>query len=401
MTKQNPFALLCTAGLFAIFSSTISKSPALPLFAAHLGAGPSGVGMVASVSALTGILASIPAGILADRFGRRRLLAVSGFVFATAPLLYLVVENIWQLALVRFYHGFATAIFIPVAMAFVAGLHETGRGEKIGWFSTSTLLGRFAAPVAGGAVIGAYVYAPALGFRGVYILCGIAGLIALALLLRLPAEDTGQAGPHDWSRAFAEFRAAASNRLILVTAAAEASILFAYGTFETFLPLHALKEGHSAYIVGLLLSSQVITLALTKPVMGRFSDRHGRKPQIIAGTLAGALCLLGFSVSIGLLPLLSLSVMFGLCISVVTSATSAYIADLSRKEGLGSSMGILGSVMDIGHTTGPLAAGFIAAAFGFGAAFMGAAAVLGLACASFTVVMATSPNVAGFPLSRE
>ncbi|MBI5694513.1 MAG: MFS transporter, partial [Nitrospirae bacterium] len=220
MTKRNPFALLCTAGLFAIFSSTISKSPALPLYAAHLGAGPSGIGMVASISALTGILASIPAGMLADRYGRRRMLAVSGVVFATAPLLYLFIENIWQLALVRFYHGFATAIFIPVAMAFVAGLHETGRGEKIGWFSTSTLLGRFAAPVAGGAVIGAYVYAPALGFRGVYILCGIAGLIALALLLRLPAEDTGQAGPHDWSRAFAEFRAAASNRLILVTAAA-------------------------------------------------------------------------------------------------------------------------------------------------------------------------------------
>ena len=66
-----PFILLCSAGLFAIFSSTISKSPVLPIFTAHLGAGPSGVGFIASVSAFTGVVMSIPAGILADRFGKR------------------------------------------------------------------------------------------------------------------------------------------------------------------------------------------------------------------------------------------------------------------------------------------------------------------------------------------
>ena len=58
--RSSPFILLCTTGLFAIFSSTISKSPVLPLFASHLGADPSGVGFIASVSAFTGIVASIP-----------------------------------------------------------------------------------------------------------------------------------------------------------------------------------------------------------------------------------------------------------------------------------------------------------------------------------------------------
>ncbi len=33
----SPFKLMCAAGLFAIFSSTLSKSPVLPLFAVHLG----------------------------------------------------------------------------------------------------------------------------------------------------------------------------------------------------------------------------------------------------------------------------------------------------------------------------------------------------------------------------
>jgi len=374
--RAGPFRLLCGAGLLAIFSSTISKSPALPLFAAHLGADPSRVGLVASVSAFTGILVSIPAGMMSDRFGRRRMLIASALVFATAPFLYLYVDRLWQLALVRFYHGLATAIFIPVSMALVSDLYKEGRGEKIGWFSTATLTGRFIAPIVGGLIIGTYAADPAFGFDGVYLLCGLSGLLAFFLIMNIPVgENTVQAAP-GWSRAFAEFKAVANNRSILATSAVEAAILFAYGTFETFLPLYVIRSGHSAYEVGIILSSQVITLALTKPFMGRFSDKHGRRPQIIAGALAGAACMVGVSLSSDLVPLILLSVLFGLSISIVTSATSAYVADLSCREGVGSAMGILGSIMDTGHTTGPLVSGFIAASFGFGKAFVGASIVL-------------------------
>jgi predicted MFS family arabinose efflux permease len=79
--------------------------------------------------------------------------------------------------------------------------------------------------------------------------------------------------------------------------------------------------------------------------------------------------------------------LFGLSLSVVTSATAAYIADLARKETYGSAMGMLGSVMDIGHTTGPLAAGVIASAFGFRMSFVGASGILVLASMLFAAMM--------------
>ncbi len=60
--KLNPFILPCFTGLFDIFSSTISKSPVLSLFASYLGATPSGVGLVSGISAFTGIVASILQG---------------------------------------------------------------------------------------------------------------------------------------------------------------------------------------------------------------------------------------------------------------------------------------------------------------------------------------------------
>jgi MFS transporter, DHA1 family, multidrug resistance protein len=390
--NASPFRLLCATGFLAIFSSTISKSPALPLLAAFLGADPAAIGLIAGVSAFTGIVASIPAGVLSDRLGRKKMLLFSLAVFATAPFLYLLVTRLWQLALVRFYHGLATAIFIPVAMALVSDLFRKGRGEKLGWFSTATLLGRFLAPLVGGGLIGFFAGRSLPGFHSVYLTCGTAGLLALFLVLRLPSPPPPSKEREPLTQTLKTFRRVLANPGISLTSAMEAAILFAYGTFETFLPVYALKLGRSAYEVGFFLSAQVITLALTKPLMGRFSDRHGRKPQIIAGALGGALCLAGLSLFKAFWPLLLLSIVFGLSLSVVTSATAALVADFSRREAYGSSMGLLGSIMDIGHTTGPLVSGLVAAYWNFPLAFITAATILAVATFIFwTTVQAPAP----------
>ncbi|MEW6288372.1 MAG: MFS transporter [Thermodesulfobacteriota bacterium] len=372
----SPFLVLCATGLLAIFSSTISKSPVLPLFAGHLGADPASIGLIAGVSAFAGVVCSVPAGILADRFGKKRLIMVAAIIFASAPFGYLVVTTVWQLALVRFYHGFATAIFVPVAMAMVSGLSHKERGEKLGWFSTSTLAGRFMAPLIGGVVLGLFSLQSSAGYMVVYLICGGAGLAALTLARLLPEpEDTGRI-EQTWPETFRVFKTVVLDRNILATCTVEAAILFAYGTFETFLPLHAVNSGLSAAHIGVFLSGQIIVLALTKPIMGKFSDTHGRKQQIFAGGLLGAACIGGFSLVTSFIPLLCLSIAFGLCHSVLSSATSAYIADLSSPEARGSAMGVLGSIMDIGHTSGPILSGLVASSLGYAQSFVAAGLVL-------------------------
>jgi MFS transporter, DHA1 family, multidrug resistance protein len=372
----SPFFLLCISGLFAIFSSTISKSPVLPLFAEHLGATPTGVGIIAGVSAFTGIIASIPAGIFSDRLGRKRMMVLSALIFSTAPFLYLFVTNLWQLALVRFYHGFATAIFIPVGMALVADTFQKERGERIGWFSASTLGGRFMAPIVGGSLLGVFAYEPALSFKAVYLVCGIAGIISFVFILRLPSPTEQVKIRKTHKEILEPLKAVLTDKIILLTCVIEASILFAYGTFETFLPLYSKSIGLTAYEIGILLSAQIITLALTKPLMGRFSDKHGRKPQILFGTIMGSFCIGSFFFFKAFIALLAISILFGLCLSIVTSATSAFIADLSKQSTRGSAMGTLGSIMDIGHTAGPIIAGMIASQFGIGYSFLGASLML-------------------------
>ena len=362
---------LCGTGLFAIFSSTISKSPVLPLLASHLNCSPSEVGMIASVSTLTGVIFSLPAGLISDRFGRKNLLMGSLFVFATAPFLYLLSVNTWQLGLIRFYHGLATAVFTPIAMALVADIFQTKRGERLGWFSTSTLIGRFVAPMVGGSVLGAAALHPAMGFKVVYGICGVAGILALLAGFRIQAPAVHRKA-QSLQSSFKVFKCVISNHGILWASLVEAAILFAYGTMETFLPLYASQHGMNPYKIGGLLSSQILTLVLTRPMMGKFSDKHGRIRQIFWGAVFGACCIGSLGAFTTFLPLLCVSIIFGLCLSTVTSATSALIADMTTQESRGAAMGVFGSVMDIGHSTGPLAGGVISGFYGFSNCFFAA-----------------------------
>lgn len=369
--QLTPIILICGSGFFAIFSSTISKSPVLPLYAVHLGANSADVGIIASVSAFTGIIASIPAGMLSDKIGRKKMILISLFIFSTAPFLYLFVNNPMQLAIVRFYHGFATALFIPIAMAVVSDLYSKGRGEKLGWFSSATFGGRFIAPLIGGFIIGFFAYSDGYNYKLVYWLCGFTGILALLIFIFVKDLDiTYEKSENSWSHALKSFKQLISNKLIVLTSLVEAGILFTYGAFETFLPIYCVHKGLSTYEVGLILSVQIITIALTKPMMGKYSDKHGREPQIFWGAIMGAICISTITLLADFYFLLTMSVALGLTISTVTSATSSFISDNSNKNTRGAAMGIFGSIMDIGHTTGPLVTGFIVLILGYEIAFL-------------------------------
>jgi DHA1 family multidrug resistance protein-like MFS transporter len=284
MTARNAFIWTCAVGFLAIFSSTMSKNPVLPLFAKRLGASAADIGFIAAASTVVGIIASLPAGALSDIWGRRRVIMLAGLVFASAPFLYLVIAAPWQLAIVRVYHGLATAIFGPVALALIADMFRDRRGETMGWYSSATLAGRALAPVVGGYLLYRLTY------HAVYVGCGIAGALALAAAYGLPATTAPTNVPR--SAAFNDLRRGIASvirdRGILFVSAAEAVQYFAFGAVETFLPLYGLAVGLNALQIGTIFGAQILTTTLTKPLMGRASDRYGRRPLIAAGLIVGA-----------------------------------------------------------------------------------------------------------------
>ncbi len=367
--KLTPFLLLCLMGGLAIFSSTMSKNPALPLFIRSMGVPLSTVGFIAAASTVVGILVSIPAGILSDIIGRRRVILISMVVFATAPFIYLIISAPWQLALVRIYHGLATAILGPVAMAAVADTYEKGRGERMAWYSSATMVGRFLAPLVGGLLIFGD------NFYWVYLADGLAGVLALVAAIRLPLSaktsiSTGTALKIQRNKYKDELLFIFRHRGILATSGIEAVQYFAFGCVETFLPIF-LKEklGYSTWEIGILFTAQILAATLTKPIMGRLSDRYGRIPLISAGLALGGVTTGLLMFSPNYIVLIVLIVLFGLGLATVTASTSALVADLSTIYCRGGAMGILSSIMDIGQSAGPMVTGLLISAFSYKTAF--------------------------------
>lgn len=361
------FLLLCLMGALAIFSSTMSKSPTLSWFSKYLGAGDFEVGLIAAASTITGIFVNVTAGSLSDVYGRRKMLIISGLIFASAPFLYLFVTEIWQLVLFRIYHGFATAIFMPVSLAYIADMFSSRRGEFMGIFSSSTMIGRLLAPVIAGFLVSIHFLAP---FRLAYLVCGIMGLIAMFSSFQIKSIVRREAIKESRANIIEGLKAVVKNINIIIVSSAEAATYFSMGAIETFMPIYSDIIGIEKWLTGLLMTLEVLTMALLRPVAGSLSDRYGRKPFIITGLAVSATGLLLLPLTNNFLSLLLVMIMFGFGVSLTTSSTSPLISEISSEATLGSGIGALETIKDVGHATGPIAAGFFIGMLGFFPAFL-------------------------------
>ncbi len=376
------FRLLCVISLLAFISYDLIRSPLLPLFAERLGAHPEAIGLIVGISTLTGILFKLPAGTISDLLGRRRLLFIGLSVFAVAPYFYFGVTQVWQLMLLRAFHGLATAIFAPVAMAVVVDLFREGRGEALSWYSSFSQAGRLT-----GRMIGGYLLVWA-GFEQTFAVCAVIGLVLIVLYLNLKLPEDQPASPlvrHQSSAALLQgLHEVVGDRTMLVTSSMEAIQMTASGALMAFLPLYGIAVGLHAGEVGLLFGAMGIASILTKPVMGRISDRLGRHPLIITGQLICAAVMFVIPWTAGFAGLLFLSLLFGFGEAVIGSSTSAMVADRCKEKSLGSAMGVFGTIMDIGHAGGPILTGFLIGIFGYAGAFGGIGILLILMTLLFT-----------------
>jgi len=356
------FWTLCLMGLFSILSSTMSKNPVLKPFASNLGTPEGWIGFVASASTIPGILISLPAASLSDIFGRRKFLLIAGFVFASAPFLYLLITVWWQLILVRFYHGFSTAIFVPVAEASIAESFPIKRGERISLFSSATYIGRLIAPTLGGYIL----FATTDNFHMLYLAVAVAGVTALIMVLPFLTERKRPTTPHQVNaketvkRLFSGWQTAIRHRGVLVVSLVQACLYYVYGSVEFFLQGYLPEVAHlNKFLTGIIITSIIGVAIFARPYMGRVSDKIGRRIPIILGCVVSGLSLLAIPFVADFWILLLLVVVHGFGFATVTASTPALISELMPKELVGTSMGFLDTIMDVGQTIGPIISGLI------------------------------------------
>jgi len=376
----SPFITLCIVGFFARLSYAMARTPILPLFALTLGAKPEAIGFLVGASTITGIFFKLPAGTFSDIYGRYKMLLAGILVFALTPFAYLLISNYWQLVGIRFFHGLATSIYGPVAMALIMDTAGGQKGEKLSWFSSITIVGNLIGAPLGGFIL--YHLAkrgtPALEhFHIIYSICGIFGLFSVLFTLifftwkNMETKKNKISILQRWQDSFKGIREVFSNYRVVITSNMEGIQNLSVGALEAFLPIYAVTiAGLNVFQAGILWGAQIVTTIMAKPIMGKISDLRGKKPIIFSGMWICAIPFACIPRAQNFFLLVILAMIFGIGEAFVTSSSAAMVAEFCKENHYGAAMGTFGTISDIGHASGPILAGLLLARFSYQRSFM-------------------------------
>ncbi|MDO9287532.1 MAG: MFS transporter, partial [Thermodesulfovibrionales bacterium] len=218
-------------------------------------------------------------------------------------------------------------------------------------------------------------------------------ILALGILKGEKTAEKGSGLRESFKKFLSGIKEVISDKRIAITSVMEGMQNMTVGALEAFLPIYAVTvAGLNEFQAGILWGVQVVTTILSKPIMGKTSDKYGRKSIITIGLLICA-------VSFGLIPalkgfylLMLTAAFFGLGEAFVTSSGAALVADLCKEKHFGTAMGTFGTIFDIGHATGPILAGFLIARYDYLYSFWIISAILVLAVPLFIINVKLEPN---------
>ena len=182
--------------------------------------------------------------------------------------------------------------------------------------------------------------------------------------------------------------------------------LVGFGIVIPLLPLYAEQHRPAGWVLGLLMASFSAMQFVFSPVLGRLSDRVGRRPVLLlslAGSVGGYVL---FALADTMAMLFAARLLAGICGANIATA-QAVIADTTPPEGRAKGMGMIGAAFGLGFIAGPALAGLLLqlgpSAPGWGAAACSAAALtMALAFLPETRTPQTMPAAPRFasPLDR-
>lgn len=357
----------------AFFAALAARGFLIPLRASELGGNRFQIGLLFSLTTFSAALLSLPAGMLADRLGRRPMLLISvitggvsqvGIAFSSS----IELDYLWQA--MGGIAGAATQASLWAAVADAA--HGRRLGRSMGWLTLSMQMG--------------FLIAPALAGQALHVLSVERDILVTAVLyvvslVALPSVGRAAARGVGPIRPIVELLRQPGLPAAAVALLAGSLI---WGTLQGFLTIFGKESlGLPGPQIGLLFALQAAANGLSRIPAGRLVDRVRRRTGLISVTI------LGFSGSIAILPhlhgfwlpaLVLVAPMPLLAIAFI--AVSVEFTNLATPQSRGVAMGLYGTFLYIGLGTGPLVfgpvmqnAGYVA---GFTACALTAAALVGV-----------------------
>jgi MFS transporter, DHA1 family, multidrug resistance protein len=358
----------------------------LALYASSFGVGQSAIGVAIAVYGLARFLVAVPAGQLADRAGRRGVLALGGLVTAAGNLLCAYAPTYALFIGGRFVAGAGASLVLIGGTIVLADITTpANRGRTMAIYQGVFLFAVGVGPVPGG------LLAERFGLAAPFLVYTIAGAAAAVVAwLAIPETRAGHASGAAIAAAelpaFGTQLRLLTGRIgfVLATLVSFMGAVARTGALFNVIPVLARDRlGLSADRIGVGLAvASLVGLALIYP-SGVLVDRFGRKLLIVPATLMSAASMLVFIVAPSYGWFLTACVVWSLATGVSGAAPAAYAADVAPPGMNAAAMSAFRMLSDAGYVLGPIALGLVADLFGADVALATAAVLLAAAAFLF------------------
>jgi len=343
----------------------------------EIGLSLSAVGIMLGVNRLIRIPGNPVAGILLDRWGRRRLFVLGMLLGVLSTASYGLVRGFWPFLVGRLAWGIAWTLINVGGMAMVLDISiSANRGRLMGIYNAWQMAGLAISPLVGGFLV------DLIGFRPAMLAC--AGLTAVGLAVATVAlpetapvavNSQGQLRPmaslrrrldDAWQRIRTLLRAnhglvTASGLYLIIQFAGEGLILSTASLllqqrFGPSIVLGSLALG-VASAGGVLLALRSLLASAAGPLAGHLSDARAGRWPVIAVSLVLGIVGFGLLASASSLWLIVLGVAVGaISTGAAAAALTASVGDLTPPGRQGIVMGAYATAGDLGSMAGPFLA---------------------------------------------
>jgi MFS family permease len=307
-----------------------------------------------ALSVLVMGLGAIPAGRLNDRYGPRRVLAVSGVLYGIGYTLLARVNAPWQLfVLLGTLIGIGLSTHDVVTLSTVARWFEHKRGIMTGVVKTGTALGQVTVPL-----VAAFLL-ERLGFRPALVVLGTAAaallLIAALLMRHPPALATAGTVPARAGLSFAEAR---RGRVFWTLCAVQFTFFPALMTVPLHIAVHGMDLGLSAPRAAVLLSVIGASSIAGRLTVGGLVDRIGGRTALVLcfALLAASLSALTLTKTPG--PLYGVVAVYGFAHGGFFTVVSPTVATYFGMRAHGAIFGTVLFSGTVGGSIAPILAGY-------------------------------------------
>lgn len=324
-------------------------------YANHLGAAPIIVGLVTSAFAYTALIFKIFAAPAIDTFNKRYILVCAMLVMAASYAGYSFSGSIPVLLASRLLQGAGQAFSATCCLALATDTLPPDRlGTGISYFSLAQVICQSIGPTIGLSL------SRTIGYHYTFMIGAVTMCLAAVAASRIRNKHIKTVKRYSISL----------DSIIAKEAILPAVLMFllcmVYYNITTFLVIYAEERGCGVHI-GYFFTVYAVTLLVTRPVIGRFGDKHGLVKIFIPAMFFFALAflLISFATNIWMFLLAAFVSAFGYGACQPSVQTLCMKCVPKEKRGAGSSTNYIGQ--DLGNLVGPLIAGSLAGRFGYAA----------------------------------